>query len=473
MKKYLILLAILIVLAGGGYYVYRQQTVTAATPTLATTKVERRPLRIAVASTGRVVSNLDVDIKCKASGAVIKLPFDISDTVKKGDLLVEIDPVDTIPIVRKAEATVAASTAKLEQARWDLKVATESIKTTRDKAQAALDSAIAHEKDLKAKAARTRELFAKKLASQEELDTAETSAAQAVADVASAQAVREDVKTQEIALELKKQAIALAAAQLDADKVAKENADQQLRDTKVFAPIDGVVAARNVQIGTIIASGITNIGGGTTVITLSDLSHIFVYAAVDESDIGKVATGQAVDITADAYPNVHFTGKVIRIATKGANASNVVTFEVRIEVTSANKRMLKPEMTTNVEVINTDEESVLQVPAQALVRKRGGSRAAASQPTTAPEATTEATTRGGPAAREKLRPARASVTLVKPDGSQEQRDITIGRTDGGNFEVLSGLQEGATILLNKNETDSRWKGGARPPGMMGGGGPRR
>ena len=81
--------------------------------------------------------------------------------------------------------------------------------------------------------------------------------------------------------------------------------------------MDGVVTDRKVQTGTIIASGVSNVGGGTTILTLSDLSRIYVLASVDESDIGKVQVGQPATITVDAYPSMQFAGKVVRIASKG------------------------------------------------------------------------------------------------------------------------------------------------------------
>src|SRR5439155_4332181 len=114
----------------------------------------------------------------------------------------------------------------------------------------------------------------------------------------------------------------------DSDKVALANARQQRDYTTVTAPMDGVVSALNVQIGVIIASGITNVAGGTTIMTLSDLSHVFVLASVDESDIGTIVVDQPAIITVDAYPGRQFKGKVVRIATKGVNVTNVVTFEV-------------------------------------------------------------------------------------------------------------------------------------------------
>src|SRR5205085_2249933 len=142
-------------------------------------------------------------------------------------------------------------------------------------------------------------------------------AAQAVAELQTANVMVEEVKTQELALEVKRQDVALARAQVSSDEISLANMRQQLAYTTVNAPIDGVISALNIQIGTIISSGITNVGGGTTILTVSDLSHVFVLAAVDESEIGKVKLEQPVNVTVDAYQGRKFHGQVVRIATKG------------------------------------------------------------------------------------------------------------------------------------------------------------
>jgi HlyD family secretion protein len=178
--------------------------------------------------------------------------------------------------------------------------------------------------------------------------------------------------------------------------------------------------------------------------TLSDMSRIFVLASVDESDIGKVAMDQAVTITADAFAGKKFNGRVVRIAPRGVNVSNVVTFEVRIEVTSENKSLLKPEMTANVQIISASKDDVLVVPVTALTRKKG----------------------------------KMTATVKLASGQTEERTVQVGLTDGERYEVLSGLKEGETVVYKKEEPQSRWReGGARPPGMGmfpgGGGGGRK
>jgi multidrug efflux pump subunit AcrA (membrane-fusion protein) len=495
MKK-LIAFILLVGLGAGGWYYWKSKhdVPVAAGPELVPVQVTRGDVLQAVASTGRVVSNLDVDIKCKASGAVIKLPFDVSDHVHQGDLLLELDPVDQLRVVNQAEVALAQSQAKLAQAKQNLDIAEKDLATTKERVAALLTAAQRKVKDAEAKAERRRELLEKNLGTQEDYDTAQTAAIQAQADLLGVQIQQEEIKSQEVAIEVKKQDIELAKQQARKDQISLDDANQRFADTKVTSPMDAVVSARNIQIGTIISSGITNVGGGTTILTLSDLSHVYVLASVDESDIGKVADPnraqqmpqtrpatqpanrpeheartrggdrpttnpagprgtrrrseqpepyhpQAVNITVDSFPGEKFKGQIVRVATKGVNVTNVVTFEVKIEVISPNKWKLKPEMTANVQIIAEERNDVLTLPTEAITRKEG-----------------------------------KTVVLLPRAGEAppEERPVQVGMSDGNNYEVISGVTEGETVLMRKGEADSKWRSDARRvAGMMGMGGPPR
>jgi multidrug efflux pump subunit AcrA (membrane-fusion protein) len=179
-----------------------------------------------------------------------------------------------------------------------------------------------------------------------------------------------------------------------------------------------------VQKGQIISSGVTNVGGGTSAMIISDLSHIYVLASVDESDIGEVQIGQAAEITVDAYPRRQFEGRVDRIATTGINLQNVVTFEVRIEVIGENKHLLKPEMTAVVDIVVAEKEKALIVPTNSIVRE-----------------------------------ARATlVDFVAAKGSKpERKPVELGITTPESTEILSGLKEGDTVVERRPEEESRWR----------------
>jgi HlyD family secretion protein len=395
-----------------------------------TAKAVRGPLRQIVQCTGPIYSNLDVDIKCRASGEIRELPFNISDQVKKGDLLMALDPVDQQRSVDQQTASVAAAQAKLDSAKAALAVAEQTVVANRLKAEAAIELAQRQVADAGAKAKREGQLLEKKFSSPELVETAQTTAALAEQNVKAARAQLEEVKAQQLDLESKKQDIALCSAQLDQAKIALNLAQLQLSYTKIEAPIDGVISTRPVQIGNIISSGISNVGGGTTVMTLSDLSHIYCYASVDESDIGFVQVGQPAEITADSFPRKRFTGEVIRIATTGVNVQNVITFQVRIEITSENKVLLKPQMSTNVTIVIADKPDVLQIPANCVIRKKGG-----------------------------------DVVKVKSGGAPEgeERSVEIGISDGRSTEIVSGLNEGDEVVEQNPADETRWAGGGQNP----------
>lgn len=443
MKKAIVVI-ILIALAAGGVYYYRtkkkkpedkqkkDQIVT----------VQRGPIALIVSSTGRVVSNKDVDIKCKASGEVTKLPYDVSDTVKKGDLVLQLDPVDENRNVRNAEVSLQASLSRLKKAQQSYDVASQELDTASDTAYIAMKAAALRAGDAKSKEERMKALLEKQLVSEEDYETALNTALQAQADYEKSIVNVNDLKVQKTALELKRQDITLAQVDVESSRIQRDLMLQRLADTQVYAPMDGVITQRPVQTGQIISSGISNVGGGTTVLTISDLSRLFVLANVDESDIGRIQKDQMVRITADAYPDKMFRGKVVSVAQKGVSTSNVVTFEVKIEVDGRDKDLLKPEMTANVDIIAARNRAALLVPQQAITRSPRGH----------------------------------TVKVVGPGGKKEDRVVELGIDNGEMAEITSGLKEGDRVLVSGSEQPSAWrrdgdqKGQGGPGGQGGSGG---
>jgi len=424
MKKKIVIITIVSVGIAIGCYLWSGDSNGSSTDSsLSTTvKAERGPIQLRIESTGRVVSNLDVEIKCKASGEVIGVPYDVSDPVKKGDLLVELDPIDEQRRVKQAEVNLSSSKAKLVQAQQNLETAERNLVNDMSRAQADLKAARAKFQDAHAKAERAKKLLEAKRVSIEENETAQTTASLAAADLENAKIALAELKVKKDALEVLRQDVILAEGQVESNKIALEMAQQRLKDTKVFAPIDGVIAARQVEVGQIISSPTSNVGGGTALLVLSDLSRIFVLASVDESDIGRIEVGQRVTITADAFPDKEFYGKVVRVAARGENTSNVVTFDVKIEVLSEGKQNLKPEMTANVVVIAAESENALLVPSDAVYRRNG-----------------------------------KTFVLVPSDGQQpERRNVEVGIDDGVRTEILSGLKEGEEVVHSKGQIQSRW-----------------
>lgn len=443
MKKTIIIAAAVCLCGAIGYYLLRGERETSAAEASAASKTvqaKRGYISKRAECTGLVASNLDVEIKCKASGQVIALPFDVSDPVKKGELLVELDPVDEARNVKQANVAVSSSRAKLRQAQKNLWKAEQELTIDTDRANASLRTAQANNADAQSKAERMKLLLQERHVSEEDSESAQTTAVRALSDLETAKAALEDIRVQGEAMELKRVDVALAESQVESDEIQLEVAQQRLTNTKVFAPIDGVVASRDIQVGQIISSPTSNVGGGTTLMVLSDLSRMFVIASVDESDIGEVKAGQPAEVTADAFPDLKFSGEVARIATEGKSVSNVVTFDVKIEVVSKDKDRLKPGMTANVEIIALENENALLIPSEA-VEGVGGKR----------------------------------FVLVPVQGQKpESRAVETGINDGVQTEVLNGLADGESVEVPKGQVKSNWSGKQNPgpPPMMGMGGRR-
>jgi HlyD family secretion protein len=425
-----VLVIVLVVIgsaAGGGFYLHERKVRAEAFQLpddvyLAT--AVRGDIVQFVQSPGQISSNLDVAIKCQASGQVTEMPFDISANVKKGDLLMKLDPTDEQIQVDQAQATLDESNARLEEAKEAVDQAKIDLQTSIEKADADLQSAQIQSTNMQRKADRQKDLFDQKLTSQEDYETAESDAAQSADALAAAKIAKDEIASQEVALKTKEEDVKLNDAEVALDTITKKNADQQLAYTIVTAPMDGVIAdiPTTIGVGTVIASALSNVSGGTTVMTLSDLSRLFVLATVDESDIGGVIVGQKVEITADAFPGKEFEGVVNRISPQGVTSSNVVTFEVKIEVTSANKSLLKPQMTANVQIIEDTRQNVLTVPMLAVVHQH----------------------------------QRTYVSVQKPDNTSVDQDVVTGINDGENVEIVSGLNEGDQVLVYKNEASNKW-----------------
>ncbi len=435
-RSFLLALGLVIVAAAGSLFWWSNRSAAKPETALPTVQVERGDISQTVAATGRVVPNFEVEIKVKASGKIIDLPFEVSDYVRKGQLLVALDPVDELRAVQQSNAALEASQEKIAQSRVNLAVAKAELQTEVDKAQANLNAALAREAEAQAKLNRLEELLRGEFISREEYEAGVTAAALADTDVKNARTRFNELKTQQLALNAREQDVEIARSEAGVTKVQLMQARQRLAETRIYAPIDGYITSKTGQIGQIVASGISNVGGGTSILTLADLSRIFVLASVDESDVGRVENGQPVKITVDAFPNETFMGKVVQVAAKGVNESDVVTFEVKIEVTSPNKSKLKPEMTANTEIIIAQKQNTLLLPTEAI----------------------------------SLRDGKHYVTVVPAPGKTDSRHVSVGISNEIQTEVLECLRAGDRVVVHEGDSTSEWR---KKPGANSAAGARR
>ncbi|MFA6842846.1 MAG: efflux RND transporter periplasmic adaptor subunit [Bacilli bacterium] len=421
--KYILGIGVLAGLAASAYYWHTSKTrerIQENPPQIV--RAERGSLQIIIESTGKIEPEREVEIKCEASGEITKLPVDVSDIVKKGDLLVQLDPQDEELEVKRAQVSAVVAKAKLEQAKLTLKIAEQDLVNSRGRCAATLASAEALAEEMVAQLKRAEQLREKKMTSEQALQATRTTHAQALASLEAAKIAIKALDMQELSIDSLRQAVAISEQDVVTSEINLDEAKERLRETTVLSPMDGVVTVRDVQVGQIISSGTNSVSDGTTVLYLADMSTMHVLVSVDESDIGQVQTGQTATITVDAFPKKEFHGKVVRVAAKGISSSNVVTFEVKVNVTSPEKDLLKPGMTANVEILVVNKKNILRVPSSAV----------------------QQTTR------------ECFVTILHADKTTAKRDIMVGETDGDWTEVISGLQEGEQMLiLRKNQ--SAWR----------------
>lgn len=415
-------------LCAGGIWWWTQQAadVNADADVIETEVVARGDLVVRVAATGTVEPNFKLEVKSKASGEVLSFPFEAGDRVKAGQLMVELDPTDEQRNVRLAQAeldvmaaSLAAAQTNLERERLESKLRAQEANAQHSSAEAELETA-------EARLQRTTDLFAKRLVKPEDLEAAQLAVAAARSGVDLSHAAVDRAKLSAFSIKGQEQEVTLRRANHVKSEIALEQARDRLRDARIAAPIDGVLLNKAVERGQIIASGITSASGGTALATIADMSRVFVIAAVDEADVGRVASGQSVEITSDAFPKLTLIGTVERVLPEAVEESNVTFFHVRIEVKGKGRELLLPGMTTNVELTVAHAADSLLVSNRAL----------------------------------QAREDRLGLEVVHADGSHTWHEVQIGLTDGETTAVI-GVNEGEAVLLGavRARGDARGRGG--------------
>lgn len=334
-----------------------------------TTAIERRDMARFVEAVGVVQPAFVLEVKSKASGEIVSMPYQEGDRVEAGALLVELLPVDEERNLRKQRAAVLAAEAQLVKARNEVKIARLQLEVSREQAASRLERAKVDHEVATADLARRQNLFARDLVSQRELDDARRAAEQAEAELEVAQSQVRALKLTELQIEARRQDAALQQAALQREEVNLEVAELRLAETRIHAPMEGLVLSRPVERGQIIASGISNVNGGTTLMSLADVTALFLEAQVDESDIGGIQVGLEAELAAEAYPDETFAGVVERVAPQGVDDQNVTVFPVRVRLGSRAVQRLKPGMNATARIVVERRPGALVVPAKAIRRQ--------------------------------------------------------------------------------------------------------
>ena len=357
MKKILVLIGTLILLTT--LYFNKNESEEPSKPKFKVSKVSQGPISVQISATGIVEPNFKVEVKSKASGEVLSFPKHEGDRVKKGTLLLQLDKSDEKRNVDKAKSDLSSSTAKLKKAETALLLQKTKYKTDIKTAESEVQKAIFNLKESEDKLKRQIELFDQKVVSQESLETSQTLYEVNQQKLIQAESQLQQAKDSIHDIAMKENEIELVNTEVQRAEIALDEVEERLEETEIFAPITGIIIEKLVEVGQIIASGISNVNGGTALATIADMSRLFIIADIDETDIGSVKIGHAVTITADAFPDKKFKGVVKRIAPQGLVENSITIFKVKIEVLGKGRKILKPMMSANIEITTDHVESTI------------------------------------------------------------------------------------------------------------------
>jgi HlyD family secretion protein len=293
------------------YLVLGRTSEVAPEITYVTVPVEKGTLKAEINSTGTVKARVEVQVGSQVSGTIKKLFADFESVVKEGDLIALIDPDTYSAKVGQAKANLLAAKARLAKSEVTL---VDQARTLRRKADLVKTHAI----------------------SQQDYDTAET-----------------NVDAERAQVEVEKATVTQLEATL-------QEAELNLKYTQIVAPVNGVVTARNMDIGQTVTASFQ-----TPVLfrIAEDLKVMQVYTSVDEADIGRVREGQTAIFTVPAFPDEFFTASVTQIRNDPQIQQNVVTYNVILDVNNDDLK-LRPGMTTTVRILLTEVQDALMVPDQ-------------------------------------------------------------------------------------------------------------
>ncbi|MFT4579069.1 MAG: HlyD family secretion protein [Nitrospinales bacterium] len=357
MKKALILIGVLILVAA--FYFSDSELEPPAKPIFKLAEVTQGPISVNISATGVVEPNFKVEVKSKASGEVLSFPLFEGDKIKKGTLLLQLDKSDEKRNVEKAQADLSSATAKLKKSETALILQKTKYETDIKTSQSEVQNAITNLKDSEDKLKRQIDLFKQKVVSQESLDSAQTLFKVNQQNLIQAESKFQAAKDSVHDIAMKENEVELVNTEVIRARIALDEVEERLEETEIFAPITGVIIEKLVEEGQIIASGISNVNGGTALATLADMSRLFIIADIDETDIGVIKIGHEVAITADAFSERQFKGLVKRIAPQGLVENSITIFKVKIEVLGNGRKVLKPMMSANIDIVTEHVEKAV------------------------------------------------------------------------------------------------------------------
>ena len=340
-------------------------------------EVTAETLEVSIEASGIIEAISSIEIKSKASGEVLFLGAEVGDSVEKGSIIGQIDQRTPTNILNQSKSDLEAAKVRLENAK-----------------------------------------------SQYERGT-ELHANGSISDKAF-----EDIQEN----------FAQAKSTLVRTEVSYENAKIALDDTIVRSPIPGTIISRPVEVGQVISSPTSAVGGGTLLMTMADLSKVRVRALVDEIDVGKVSIGQTVSIKVAAYRDKEFFGTVSKVEPLAKIEQNVTTFPVLIDIDNKENLLLLG-MNTDVVIEILNKDVSMSAPSMSLRTRKDVYSAATIL--NIPKEQVDIFL------RDKIKGENFNKFIVIKDGKSGPALtwVQIGVSDLSNVEIIDGLSSGDTVYI--------------------------
>ena len=377
--------------------------------------VERVPLlQSQVTASGEIVASRYAEIGANVMGRLVSLSVKEGDSVRAGQVLARIDPVQAASAADAAEASLGALDADAQAA------------TTQGRAaRAAVDEARSRAAESSSALERAQQLRQAGLIAAAEFDRVVATDAAAKAQVAAATA----------SFERAQQAATATERRVAQGRAERARARDQLSKTEITAPIDGVVTRLDVEVGEMVVIGVQN-QPGTILMTISDLSSINAEVKVAEADVMRLAKDMPAAVTLEALPDQRFPGRIVEIGASALPqlgtqaAAREFRVKVRLDQTTT---PLRPGLTCDAEIVAIEKRNVLAVPLQSVVERAG--RAGVF------------TIAGGVARFTPVTSGIIGGLSIEIDGVPESTAIV-----SGPIQVLRDLEDGAVVRI---QGDSR------------------
>ncbi len=374
--------------------------------------VNRDTLEKLVVATGSIVPRSTIEIKSKASGIVEKILVEEGETVKSGQVLLELDKELLRAQLRESEANLLAIEAALQEAESNLVMA-ERTKEKLEMDRKNLEGKLEYNKK---RIQRYQKLFDENLLPMNDMDEAERVLQENTFQLG---ALDSELLMQDAEIESAQKAVLRAEAEVTQAKATVDRARENLHYATIRAPRPATVLKRHIEEGDAVSSILQLGSQATLIITLGDMDEVYFEGRVDETDIGMVSEGMKSRIKVDSFRDKSFPGQVMEISPLGEEEENVIGFETRVSV-EEEADILRAQMSANAEIIIETRNDILLIKESALSYDEDRN---------------------------------SFVQLYDPSQETLMRKVPVktGLSNGTLTEVVSGLDDGDKVVIQVNQ----------------------